>query len=231
MVQSNTRRKLFAPSFCGRGALVALTTLFALQGISCDDASEGESEEMSWEEFQANSLVDPAVPGLYRIEGDIFTSDESKLRSFYERTINPRSWVEADYFGASGRMTILDPESRMNMSYCISNTGTTGWTDPTEHAQVVQLMHDAEVRWERAAGVDFIHDSSRDGDCVDGTSGVSFAIHKQSDGPGCGAAFLPDEAARHRKLWISHSELEGCDDLAQTFTHELGHVLGAMHDD
>ena len=229
MGKLNTRGNFFASSLRGRGALVALTTLLGLQAVACQD--EPESEKRSWEEFQANSLVGPAEPGLYRIEGDILTSDVSKLRLAYQRTAPPGAWVEPEDFGGSDRAGLLDFTSRSSLSYCVSNSGSTGWTDASEHARIVQAMHDAEVRWERAASVDFIHDSSRDGDCVDGTSGVSFAIHKQSDGPGCGAAFLPDEPAHNRKVWISHSELEGCDDVVQTFTHQLGHVLGAMHED
>lgn len=229
MGKSNTRGKFFASSLCGRGALVALTALFMSQAVACDD--EPESEKRSWEEFQANSRVDPAEPGLYLIEGDIITSDEAKLKLAYQRPAHPSSWVEPEEFGASDSDTRLDLASRKHLSYCISNAGTTGWTVASEHAQIVQAMHDAELRWERAAGVDFIHDSAKDGDCVDGTSGVSFAIRKQSEGPGCGSAFLADEPAPNRKLWISQSGLADCDDLAQTFTHKLGHVLGAMHED
>lgn len=229
-----------------QSARIAVLALLAAAVASCDDVpgadenADENADDAAWLAYELAARIDPEVPGRYVVEGDIFFGDEPRLRRFYEGGlrreggIQSRAWIETGWGMGVGdtRLEVLNTASQLELTYCISTDATTGFTGAL-HAQIVDEMHRAAVKWERAADVNFVYVPALDSACTDGTSGVYFAVRKAAvlNPAACARAPFPYEHPLNRILWFKHPIVIGCTDTERTFAHELGHILGMAHEE
>ncbi len=214
----------------GRG--IAAIALLAVPVGACDDAPE-DGADAQWLEYELAARIDPDVPGRYMVEGDIFIGGEDRLRRFYDGGLQERAWVDSGYGLGIGdtRLEVVNTATQLELTYCVSTDPTSGFTGAL-HTQIVDEMHEASVKWERAAGVNFIYRPQFDSTCTNGNSGVFFAVRKTANvANGCASAFFPGEHPNSRILWFEHPINNSCTNLDRTFTHELGHILGLRHEE
>lgn len=136
---------------------------------------------------------------------------------------------------------------KLDLSYCISRDFS-----GSERSRIIDAMGHARRAWERAANVRFIHRDDLDGgNCTGTTSQVLFDIRPEMDTSVnfSAQAFYPIDPrpARNVKIRIDYvrdqdTNGDGMNDLffdsstwlklrlASVLTHEMGHVLGFMHE-
>jgi len=188
----------------------------------------------SWEEFAQASTFQGACGPQYVVEGDIPISTFEELQNYYYQhyvmevdKLAVRTFNSADDAWLNG--------DQQRLEYCVSTsfpaTGT--WS----RANTVAAMTAATARWKQVADIEFTYVSSRDTDCLSG-SGIPnnrfFKVAPRTLSSGYACAFWPISR-------VTCAELDGSTigadtslspplSITRTLTHELGHVLGMIHE-
>src|SRR5690606_34528495 len=130
----------------------------------------------SFAEFEASTYVD--VDGAYVVNGDEIVSSKDDLRAYYTRMIGQPGNHDRDTHDADlvvntvgGADDKWDASTAADLTYCVS-------TDfGAKHADMVTAMEQGAGQWEaESSAIDFVHDSSQDGDCNTGNSSVLFSV-------------------------------------------------------
>lgn len=230
---------------------LTLTLAMVLLTQGCGDAPlpalvDGPSAAAvsAWRDSQlaAGHLV-PLKGGGFMLEGDIFLADRSQLREYYRRYV---SGVASAGLGAGLLIKKKSAESnnlwhplvKRNLTYCVSNTFG------SRKAEVVNGMWQAGRAWESRIDVRFIYKPEHDAACK-GSDKVVFRVEpgskhpagdaaraKGEEVPGFGMhAFFPWSPHKQRVLMInSYRDNHAYKTLVQNLVHELGHILGFIHE-
>jgi serine protease len=184
---------------------------------------------LTFEEFKATVFREPFEGGKYIVNGDTPIASEKELREFFDKkvkTSQPMSLVLAQAGGIDAKW---NQEQKRKLTYCVSTTFG------SRQSGVIQQMASATGEWEKVAGVDFIHDSSQDGNCGPSNTAVVFDVRPVNvNEEYLARAFFPNEPRAARNVLIDESSFDlptnGKLQLAGILRHELGHTIGFRHE-
>ncbi|MCG8570993.1 MAG: hypothetical protein MJB14_12710 [Spirochaetes bacterium] len=134
-------------------AVVCILLLFSCQVQKEVSAQEAEKANVpTWEEFYAANVVESDVEGEkhYLIEGDLYTSHLSDVRSYYDymvKSLDTTTTQRATVHLNNGSYDIYNSTTRYNLTYTIDSA------IPTDTRNDLTW---ALNEWETYAGVDFI---------------------------------------------------------------------------
>jgi hypothetical protein len=221
------------------------TTLFSslglalgLAAIGCSNHNSLEIDVLTYEEFKAQAYQEPET-GMFIVNGDEVVETEEQLRAMYESFLASVSAAQdrADGLATTEQALIVNRVSgvddkwstttRANLRYCVSSTSF-----GSRYSAVVSAMNSATAAWEATAGVNFIHDSAKDGACNATTTGVVFDVRQTSTTSYLARAFFPSSSRSARNVLISTSAFGSISPYTLTgiLRHELGHALGFRHE-
>ena len=223
--------------FAGVILIAAVSACGSESAQVVDVYGDNKVQTQSWEEFSAASTVSAADGSAhYIVEGDIPVSSLDELKQYYDEHYSAhaeklavRTFNSADDAWSNGDQRALE--------YCVSSTfpASGAWS----RTNVIAAMATATARWKQAANIDFSYNSSRDSDCVSGSSTPNSRFFKVApqDLSASGAyacAFWPVSRSTCSELDGStvgvDTSLTPPISAARTLTHELGHVLGMIHE-
>lgn len=193
-----------------------------------------ESTPRTWDEFKAEyTRPGPSGP-MYVIEWDrVVTEDE--LADYYHLYLDG-SWDQPSLHATVGRVGDADDvwtdAEKRDLTYCVSDS----FGD--DKARAVREMAAAASDWEAVADVDFIYKAEFDGDCAAGADSVRVPVIPHTGG---GAyTYLPSGLRTSvRALTMNFNDFDTNEAYAElapnitttgVFRHELGHVLGLVHE-
>lgn len=229
-------------------AKLCFLTMSAVIGASCASGSEEPAEpalSLSWEEFRANPPLrwekvlaetprEIDEPYRYIVDGDIPLDGVHALREYYE------AYLKQEYARLSGSGSMLTvkqrfgadeiwhPNQRNNLSYCISNSFSS-----TQKSQLIAAMASATDSWSSRIAVTFIYNSAQDSSCNTSNNNVLFNVEPYEGNDFHAIAFLPNSSRPLRRLRVADSAFtttQGGRDLDGILRHELGHILGFVHE-
>jgi len=185
----------------------------------------------TYQEFKASTYVD--VDGAYVVNGDEVVSTESDLRLFYQRMVGPFGNHDKDTQDADLVVNTVNgvddkwsAATATNLTYCVS-------TDfGSRHGDMVAAMADGAGLWEaESSGIDFVYDSSQDGNCDTGNNNVLFSVEPVSTSQYIARAFFPSTPKSQRNVLVDDSIWSsGNWEPGDVLGHELGHTLGFRHE-
>jgi len=212
--------------------LRTVCVLIACVGTSCaateDDYTYDEFRRMVWQEPDT---------GYYIVDGDELVEDEAGLRAYYDAVLAPASGdgtgdIASTRHGlAVNRINGADDRwtsSRaQNLTYCVSSASF-----GSRYQTVVNAMANAAAAWENVSGVNYVHDSSQDGNCNAGNSAELFDVRQVSGQPYTARAFFPSNGRSQREVLIDSTAFGNLGRITLTgvLRHELGHTLGFRHE-
>ena len=178
------------------------------------------SERPTFEQFRADALRDE--DGGFIFDGDMSAPDEPALRALYEALFPERGALIVQNYG--GRDRVWDTAQRHQLTYCVSDSFG------SRHGMVLDAMQRAADEWMAVADVSFQYAAEQDGDCTASNGSVLFDVRPTNDSSYLARAFFPGYARRQRNVLVSVTAFRSSTPLVGVLRHELGHVLGFLHE-
>ena len=198
-------------------------------------ATAADSDVPTYQEFKAQTYVD--VDGQYIVNGDEPLNSNRKLRNYYRsmvggnshdqktaaRTGDDQSLVVNTVGGFDDRWSA---GQALNLTYCVSTAFG------SDHAGIVNAMAQGAGLWESAtSAVNFIYNSSHDGNCNTSNNNVLFSVEPVNTTQYIARAFFPSSGKFERNVLIDDSIWSsGAWEPGDILGHELGHTLGFRHE-
>ncbi len=205
-----------------RGGFAVSTALYLAGCVDLYDPPLSSTDEQSFEEFRAETYLEPWEDGRYIVDGDVAVRGDKLLYEFWEQTRPGALTVGTRGNGSDDRWS--DAKKKC-LTYCISDSF--GVHKP----QVVQAFDEASRRWESYGDVDFRHVSSHDDECNGTNSRVEFDVRPVWGQIYYSTSFQPSWPRRDRSILIDSSSFAGARlPLLSIAGHELGHALGFKHE-
>lgn len=190
----------------GFGSMTLLAGV-TLLGAACGGSGAADSEArppLTWEEFRAQALEDEE--GVYVFGGDLAVEGEQGLRAYYDA-----------YVGAGEEGTLRDGLAVYSLS------GVDVKWSATQARNLTYCVSAASF------GSRY---STYDSNCTATQTGVLFDVRMVSGAGYMARAFFPNASRESRNLLIDSSVFGGIAPYTITglLRHELGHVLGFVHE-
>jgi hypothetical protein len=207
---------------------------FASMFIGCGASGD---EVLTYEEFKAQAYVEEDT-GNYILNGDELVETEAQMQELYDLYLQSVSDAADRAEGLStiqqglivNRVGSADDKwpsgTAQNLTYCISQSSF-----GSRYNAVVSAMNSAAGAWEAAGRVNFVHDSSKDGNCTKNTN-VVFNVRQVTSSQYLARAFFPSTSRRSREVLIATSSFSNIAPwtLTGVLRHELGHTIGFRHE-
>jgi len=214
---------------------VPITILLAL-GLNA--ACSSDPDVLTYDEFKAQAYQEP-VTGAYVLNGDELVETESAMHDLYGMYLQSVADAadRADGIASIEQGLIVNrvnnqddkwsSSQAMNLTYCVSQSSF-----KKNYAAVVTAMDNATAAWEGVARINFIHDSSQDGNCSSRNNNVVFNVRQVKTIQYLARSFFPSSSRRNREILISTSSFGNIKPwtLDGVLRHELGHTLGFRHE-
>ena len=188
----------------------------------------------TFEEYKKTVTKEPIPGGKYIVNGDTPISDDTKLLEFYKRNIEATAVAEFAIMNRLGIDIIWKDGDKKALKYCISNASAESGGFGNRYNTVVSAMADATRAWQQAADIGFIHVSQEDSNCSASNTNVMFDVRPVNFNDYLARSFFPDDERPQRNVLIDNSAFEvpagGKLSLTGILRHELGHTLGARHE-
>jgi hypothetical protein len=117
---------------------------------------------------------------------------------------------------------------KLQLTYCVSSDAKENDGFGSDYDTIVTAMENAANDWEAAADVDFIHIPAEDSACTNTNENVLFNVAYTDHGIIVASAFFPNATRSNRVLSIDEDAIDST--LVGTLRHELGHILGFVHE-
>ncbi|MEJ7598304.1 MAG: M57 family metalloprotease [Kofleriaceae bacterium] len=209
-------------------------------GCSSNTTTTDLPETLTYDEFKAQAFQEPGT-GNFIINGDELVESEEAMQSLYDSYLQSVSDAadRADGLATIQQGLIVNrvggvddkwsASAAQNITYCVSQKGF-----GSRYSAVVSAMSSAAGAWESATGggVNFVHDSSQDGNCTSRNRNVVFDVNQVTTSQYLARAFFPSSSRRSRNVLISTSSFGNIAPwtLAGVLRHELGHTIGFRHE-
>jgi serralysin len=217
---------------------VALLSGWSLLVSACGDAdvellSSDAVQDVSFEAFRETAYDEPDSD-VYVINGDEAVVGLEGLREYFTRRVRGgvgELGTREDALTAScsnGVYNKWSAAAALNLTYCVSRAGF-----GSRYSLVVSALNTAMAGWESVANVNFIHLSQYDDSCTASQAGVVFDVRPvNTGGQYVARAFFPNAPRSSRNLLIDNTAFAATSPfpLAGLLRHELGHVLGFVHE-
>ncbi|MGE0791206.1 MAG: pre-peptidase C-terminal domain-containing protein [Sandaracinaceae bacterium] len=190
-----------------------------LERPAYDVASTGE-QRPTFEAFLADVVRDEE--GVFIYDGDLSAPDEEALRALYDALFPEQQALIVQSSGGTDR--VWSATQRHQLTYCVSTSFG------AQHDQVVTAIEAATDDWMEAADVSFQHVAEQDANCTASNSAVLFDVRPTTTTSYLARAFFPGYSRGQRNILVSTSAFRSSTPLAGVLRHELGHVLGFLHE-
>lgn len=227
------------------GTALPLFTLFAGCLAASDQAVDEEPSvdtpestparkaPLSYEEYREEALQTIDGRELFIVEGDMIFDTEEALKAHYDGLhVRPRENGEKSVIRLVNGVREVRPRAT-NIKYCFSNNWGVETPYKTPPLSTVKAnIQNAMKSWESVADIKFVHISNLDGaGCNTSVTnlGVDFVITNWNDTRSSGP--FPSNIWPNQRLLVGKITPERPASLTYALAlHELGHVLGFMHE-
>ena len=192
-------------------------------------------KSLTFEEFKDRVYKEPFDGGKYIVNGDVAIAGRKYARRIYDQNVrnkppeNMGPVKEFAILNVGGLDQIWRDDRKRRLTYCVSKE----FAD--RYANVVGDMEGATAEWEAVSDVGFIHLAQEDVRCDAFNALVVFDVRPVNVGGEYYArAFFPNDLRADLNVLIDNSSF-GLDpggklSLVGILRHELGHVIGARHE-
>jgi hypothetical protein len=191
-------------------------------GEECDLGTTGNNSV----DCMPNCKLPPSysATGAYVVEGDMTFPSKTELSRYYSSNSTQGPMATLLLGGTAKSWNATD---RINLSYCVSSSGF-----GSNYSAVLNAMSTAAAYWEQTANVHFEYLPAQDSTCTNSNSNVTFNVSADNTMNYNALSFFPGYPRANRQLIINYARSTGLG--ARTLTgvlvHQLGHVLGFIHD-
>jgi hypothetical protein len=212
--------------------LFAATLLTASLGLAACGMSDDGTDIRTWDEFQSEARREFEGHVSYVVDGDMPVSLD-ELRAFYDQQIAGSVPIEKSVVRRTlNRDDVWSAQHKRDLTYCIGDDfGSYKW-------RAVYEMKEATRAWEAVADVRFRYLPSHDAGCTGVNTAVTFAVRPWTE-PGACSPFPSGGGCVPRTLVINYPDYDNdverrnrAPNLSTlgVFRHELGHLLGLVHE-
>jgi len=211
---------------------MALLAGVSLLGTACGGPEDQASQDpgaMTYEEFRQGVFQQPDT-GFFVAFGDLTYENEAQLREAFEQASSGLGTSQDGLivYSSGGRDAKWGPTKALNLTYCVSTAFG------SRYSTVVAAMNTAAISWESTgARINFIHASAQDNNCSASNNNVLFDVRPANLGGRYPATTVigPIASRASRNILIDNTAFApNIESLAGLMRHELGHILGFVHE-
>jgi len=217
--------------FLAATALVVAGLAFTPATASSSDTSDKGADSATrakpptWKQFKADTYRD--ADGQWIVNGDEPIATEAKLHAYYDKMMGNQDGGSTSLVvnQDGGGDDVWSSGQVGNLTYCVSDDFG------SMKSTVVNAMAGGAALWESASSaIDFVYDSSQDGNCWTGNDAVLFSVEPVVTDEYIARAFFPSSGDSEMNILVADSLTTSGWSPSNILGHEMGHTLGFRHE-